>query len=443
MTTKFYSTKIHNEVHIPNNKVCGYRMENRATKKGWSSGVRSGKNNGVVDQKFSRFSTDWEAEEKHKCEGNRNWLNKNQRINFTKTKEGRAFSLQRPSFKAGTIEPNKPVPRLGKNDRKGLGNRDITRNNFIAPEIKGREALNFERLQAQDIETGGIKVQLGDKTIEKLFKVNVPDPSDRKWLEEKTRRLAAGETEEQLEQNPPLGRPQRTIKKMMNFGAQGLNVNDKIELVKSAVEQGNADNRNEMARMIANTAQILNNIANLRNINNAGLNNLRQAIRRMAIPKHWRAMGFPHRYYTSQQYLQNAGLINLFLLSNLQDYPDRTFNEPIHSFNIGANAHDSMSVANLATLLKKRGNTKSKILDLQSRAVYHQEDVVPLVNAGQDDGKLNGQDPPAGPPNNGQWLPNMWFTWDFWDGRTNQLRIPQALQGQTQGTGQPVPYDNP
>mgnify|MGYP003113404920 CR=1 FL=1 len=445
MSTEFYSTKFNKTVNIPNPKVCGYRMSNRATKKGWSSGLRSGKDNGVVPQKLSRFSTDLEAECKHKCEGNRNWLNKNQRISFTKIKQGKSFEIKRPAFRSNTlVEPDKPVARLLPNEREGLGNRDITRPNFIAPDIRGRETLNFERLQAQDIAQGGIKVQLGDKTIEKLFKVQVPDPSDRQWLEERTRRITAGETEEQLEQNPPLGRPQRTISKRMNFGAHGLNINDNIELVKSAVEQGNADNRNEMAQVMASTAQILGNLGNLRNINNAGFNNLRQAIRRMSVPKHWRAMGFPHRYYTYQQYLQNAGLINLFLLSNLQDYPDRTFNEPVHSFNVGAGGYVAMSVANLSRILPRRQNqTKGKFLDLQSRSIYHQEDVVPLVNAGQDDGKLNGQDPPAGQPNNGQWIPDMWFTWDFWDGRQNQLRIPAALQGNTQGTEQPIPYNNP
>lgn len=33
------------------------------------------------------------------------------------------------------------------------------------------------------------------------------DPTDRTWLEERTRRLAAGETEEQLRENPPAGPP--------------------------------------------------------------------------------------------------------------------------------------------------------------------------------------------------------------------------------------------
>lgn len=433
MTTEFYSTYFNKTVDIPNSKVCGYRMSNSATKKGWSSGLRAGKNNGVAPQKFSRFSTDWEAESKHKCEGNRNWLNENQRINFIKTKQGQPFSIQRPSFKSGTVvEPDIPVKRLGSNDRDGMGNRRIVRNNFIAPEIRGREVLNFEKLQATDIEQAGIKVQLGDKTIEKLFKVQVGDPTDRTWLEEKTRRLAAGETEEQLRENPPLGRPQRTIHKMVNFGAQGLSVDNKIESIKAALEQGNADNRNEMAQVIAQTALILGNLANLRNITQVGMNNLRQVINRMFVPKHWRAMGFTHRIFSLDQYREQAGLINLFILSNLSNLPEgRTFEEPLISFDADGNIVGRTSFVNMVQNLSSKilgGRRRpGRYLDLQTKAIIPLNVAVDLVNSGVDNGQLNGQNPPAGPPNNGAWLPNVIPRWEFPQGQAPPAN--QATQG--------------
>ena len=419
MTTQFYSTKVNKTVNIPDDKVCGYRMSNRATKKGWSSGLRSGKDNGVVNQKFSRFSKDWEAEDKHKCAGNRNWLNKNERLQFNRIRGGQAFSIKRPSFRAGEIDEPTSVPALKPNSREGLGNRDITRPNFISPSIKGREALNFERLQAQDISEGGIKVQLGDKTIEKLFKVQVDDPSDIAWIEEKTRRLAGGETEEQINLRPPFGRPQRKISQMKNLGAQGLSIDDNIEMLKSAVSQGNADNRTEMAQMIANTAGLLGNIGNLRNITQTGMNNLNTAIRRMFVPKHWRAMGFQHRYFSLDQYRAQAGLINLYLLSNLSDLPDgRTFETPLITYNAQGNVVGRASIIQLTNSLQPRGNNNvnrrpGKYIDLQLKAIIPLNVVVNAVNAGADGGQLNGQNPPAGPPNNGAWLPNVIPRWDF------------------------------
>lgn len=349
---------------------------------------------------------------------------------FNKTRQGQPFSLQRPAFRSGTVvEPDKSIPRLGSNNRDGTGNKLITRNNFIAPEIRGREVLSFERLQATDIEQAGIKVQLGDKTIEKLFKVQVGDPTDRTWLEERTRRLAAGETEEQLRENPPLGRPQRTINKMVNFGAQGLSVDDKIESIKAAVEQGNADNRNEMGQIIAQTALLLGNLGNLRNITQTGMNNLRLTIQRMFVPKHWRAMGFNHRIFSLDQYKEQAGLINLFVLSNLPQ--GRTFEEPLVSYDDQGNVVGRTDFVNMAQNLASRisgGRRRpGRYLDLETRAIIPLNVAVNLVNGGVDNGQLNGQNPPAGPPNNGAWVPDVIPRWDFPDNR------PPLAGVQTQG----------
>ena len=144
------------------------------------------------------------------------------------------FNINRPAYRSATSTIDKMGSvHLPQNERTGIGNRTIIRPNFISPPIKGREVLNFEKLQATDIEQSGIKVQLGDKTIEKLFKVYINDPTDVKWIEEKNRRLQAGETEEEIERNPPQGRPQRKVSKMTNFGAQGLSIQDKIEQLKS------------------------------------------------------------------------------------------------------------------------------------------------------------------------------------------------------------------
>ena len=100
--TTFYSTKVNKEVSIPNDKVCGYRFKNGATKTGWSSGVRSGKDNGVVNQKFSRFSTDTETNSKGPCAGNTNWINHKTGDGFTKPESAYTqFEIKRPSFISG------------------------------------------------------------------------------------------------------------------------------------------------------------------------------------------------------------------------------------------------------------------------------------------------------------------------------------------------------
>lgn len=319
---------------------------------------------------------------------------------FNGSKGGQAFSLRRPAFRAGAIEHDTHIKPLLPNSREGLGNRGITRSNFEAPSIRGREALNFERLQAQDISEGGIKVQLGDKTIEKLFKIQVDDPSDIEWITEKNRRLALGATPDELKNMPPLGRPQRKISQMRNIGQASDTMDDQIEVLKNAVLQGNADNRVEMAQLMASVAGLLGNLGNLRNITQTGMNNLRQVIARMNVPKHWRAAGFTHRLFNWQQYQQQSGLINLFLLSNLG--PDRTLEQSLITMpEAGAQNQNPTyrNLNNMRQLLNARGGAQArpgKFLDLQTKSAIPRSAAIALVNGGVDNGQLGGANPPVG-----------------------------------------------
>ncbi len=408
MTTNFYSTKLNKNVAIPDNKVCGYRFGNIATKKGYSSGVRAGKNNGVVDQKLSRFAYDWEAEQKYPCAGNQNWLNKNQRINFTKTTKGKPFQIQRPAFYSKTeTQPDPDVSRLKKNEREGLGNRNITRNNFIAPPIKGRVVLPFEQLQALDIAKAGQKIQLSEKTLKQLFKIQIDDPTDIKWINEKNRRLRAGETERQINMRLPFGRPQRKISKMVNFAAQGLSIDDKMEAIKAGLLQGNISN----VQLISQTALALDNIENVKKISQTGLNDLQKIIDRLNVTKNWKQM-FGHRIFSYYQYKEQTGLVNLFLLSNLSNLRgERTMDKPLLLKKL--NEAKYISINNIErnlrpTKLFSSGKiVPSKYIDLQERSIINLNEAVELVNAGIDAGQLDGINPPEGPPNYGKWLSNI------------------------------------
>jgi hypothetical protein len=186
------------------------------------------------------------------------------KVRFDIVKNGTAFHINRPSFKSGSSVINKMnyVAPL-ENVRLGVGNRNIVRNNFIAPPIRSREIIDFERLQAQDIEMGGIKVQFGDKTIEKLFKIQIDDKTDIAWVDERNRRLASGETETQINNNPPFGREQRKVNKMTNFGEQNLSLEDKIEQIAVAVKQGNSETIGEMGKMAVAISALLGNVDTL------------------------------------------------------------------------------------------------------------------------------------------------------------------------------------
>ena len=152
----FYSTKRSSNVSIPSNKVCGYRIKNSIMKKGYSDGVNASRDNGVVEQRLSRFATEEERKcAGSNCEGNTNWLNSRKvRFNLAINAD-QQFNIKRPAFLAGTTDNNYSDPQLPKNERNGIGNRTIMRNNFLAPKIKNRYLNDFEKLQSLSLEEAG------------------------------------------------------------------------------------------------------------------------------------------------------------------------------------------------------------------------------------------------------------------------------------------------
>jgi len=337
------------------------------------------------------------------------------KLRFSKNKMGTTqYNISRPAFRAGSTISGNYVPNLRPNQRRGLGNRNMERNNFLSPNIKGREVIDFERLEALDVEQAGIKVQLGDKTLEQLFKIQIDDPSDIAWIQEKERRLRAGETEAQIREKLPLGRPQRKISKMTNFGEQSLSVDDKLELLKTAALQGSADNKNSMARLIASTASILSDVDSLKSITSTGYADLKQLVSRMFIKKNWAEAGFKQRIWSYEEYRRESGLINLFLLSNIEvsNVDGRTLEKPVVSFNDMGNLTGRLSIVSLATALNPKGpignRTPSRYLDLQLKAIIPFNAVVRLANQGVDNGMINGEPRPEE-----GWSENVLPRWDL------------------------------
>ena len=304
------------------------------------------------------------------------------------------FNIARPAFKSGAVmQGNMNVPML-KNKRTGDGDRNMERNNFIAPPIKGREQLDFEKLQAQEkeLQSNRNEIQLGDKTIEKLFKVQIQDPTDIEWINEYNARISAGETAEQIAQMPPLGRPQRQVSQMRNFGQQGLKTDDKLELLSASILQSNTSNGADMAKLVASTAQLLNDANALGNFTQQQFNQLRVIINRLSIPKNYRVYGFTHKYFTWEQYRREQGFINLYILSNLGS--DRSLNEPLISIQNDLSTRP-MTISSMVSALQRQG-TARKYLNVEQKTVMTQEQLYTALNAGEDGGKLNNRDMPQG-----------------------------------------------
>ena len=298
--------------------------------------------------------------------------------NFQKEKQGKIFEIKRPAFKAGIQKTKQSNPHF-ESIRTGTGNYNIQRNNFLAPGIKGREVIDFEKLQLQDIESAGIKVQLGDKTLQQLFGIQVKDPTDKAWLDEYNRRKTAGESDEQINAMPPFGRPQRKVNKNVNFASQGLALDDRLELLKTAMSSNHIENQAELAKISTSVALILGDQKTLEALTTNNLDEIRNIANRLNIPKDYVSAGFNERLVSWEQYQKNMGVINMFLLNVA---PKNRLNYPVKN-----EAGDKyIKITSILGTLKGKGG---RYLDLLERQIISQDRAKELADAGIDNGTLN------------------------------------------------------
>lgn len=315
----------------------------------------------------------------------------------------RISSFKRNNFYEDTEifkQPEGKIPSFYKNKRRGLGNMRISRPNFISPEIEPRKVISFEELQARDIEQAGIKVQLGDKTLEKLFKIEVPDETDVEWLDEYKRRLNAGETESQIDANPPFGRKQRTKPEMKNLGDQNINLEEKLNVIEKAVKQGGKD-INNIILILSNT------MTQAQNITLNELKTIKATLRSVfPIKETYKAFGLKNRLYSRKQYLKLQGVINLFILNNTDmkdlEYPvealtiDKKTNKVITDISKGSQANKGFyKIGNISVGLGATKKREEGYLDVENRKIISREMAMALSSSGVDNKMLDGFNMPV------------------------------------------------
>lgn len=287
------------------------------------------------------------------------------------------FNIDRKAFRSGTeYNQTKTVQSIsGINRRIGQGNREIVRPSFMAPTIHARLPIDFDKLQAMEIENFGQKVQLGQQQLEQLTMVAVPDPQDTQWLTEKARLIrvlqATGMGEEQIKQelevNKPLGREQRTINKpSKNIAREAtLSVQQKLAEIKQEIDNGNAQNRNQQAALVGQMAVLLQNVDAISRLTDAELRSINTSLNRLRVPKNYQAV-FPGRRVIAGgvgYFTENKGVIAMFLMSNIP--ADRSPNEPLMSWHTRHGRYEPASLLKIYQM----GGADPRFLDMQERTI--------------------------------------------------------------------------
>lgn len=295
--------------------------------------------------------------------------------------------IQRPGIREGSDMENVTSQRQSiKNRRSGIGNFTI-----IRPGAKRSAGVNrniaFNRLSIIDSENAGV-VELGEKTLAKLFEVKVPDPTDVTWLAEKSRLLAkymaAGmtklEAEREIKTNKPLGRAQRTLTKQQNIGVSNLSVGNKIAELKEEVDQGRVESKADQAVLTAELTHVFRGVRSLQGMTLAEFKDLKQIAQRSGIPSNRGDLGLDATYVDRYYYDANSGKINMLLIGKLVEAEGKgadakryNMNLIVRDFSKGSpDGLPAKSIASMYSALKRTSPKEPRYLDLDSGGLISQ-----------------------------------------------------------------------
>ena len=284
---------------------------------------------------------------------------------------GNVFKINRPAFKYKDQKiPNDSVA-MYKSKRTGTGNFAIKRSNFMSQPVRPRNVDVFEKMELQNLEDAGQPISLGDETLDKLFNVQIADPNDKEWLERKALRLGAGETEEQIAANPPFRREQRTITKRINFATQGLALQDKIELLQTAVASNNVESMKEIGEVATSISLILDK--NISELNRKQEQILSNVINRLNIPANPLSAGLDHRIFSKEDYTKDVGVVNMFIYAKANSL-GRDINNPV----INAKTGKTIKLSSMVNMLSTGKDENSVYLDVDTLRLINKAEAISL-----------------------------------------------------------------
>lgn len=301
--------------------------------------------------------------------------------------------IVREGFRAGTQRvPDEKIPSLKQllTQRKGLGNRDITRPNFNAPRVLPRDPVDFDGIRAIDVAKFGQKVQLSQKTLDELIMMNMADPTDRTWIAEFNRRKLAGESKEDILANPPFGRPQRTVRKRVNIAEASLSTNEKLNAIDALVREGKTETLAQRGLIANMLTQILDDNERINNMNDADFQRVLRAIAKIDMPAPFRDAGIKQRLYDINEYRESQGEINAFLMANFDTINKArglsgdallSATDPVQG--IGGK---SIKLASMERKLRE-----GQYLDIMQRQMLSPDEAERLALTGVDGGFLSGR----------------------------------------------------
>lgn len=160
----------------------------------------------------------------------------------------------RPAFFADEGAIKEPTSYRMRKPKYKFVDMQLERPSSEAPELLARQAQTLIDMPKKP------EIRLAKETIAELLQDEIPDPNDFAWLNERKRRLDAGENEEQLLRFPPLGRQQRKIKQSRSITTavreSKAELKSSLDTIEQDIKDGRAETQGGFMRVITDIAAI-------------------------------------------------------------------------------------------------------------------------------------------------------------------------------------------
>ncbi len=323
------------------------------------------------------------------------------------------WEMRRPAFAVGAEVINEPITPFVKPSFvvKTDYERPAT---FRDPGTTESYPADIGVLRKRDEDEYGAKVQLSEKTLGKLFDIRVDDPTDVEYQAKKRDLEAAGMSADKIK--AIIGKP-RQITKRVNIADASLSADDRLELIERAIQDGFQKTRQGFSGVMGQAAMLASDDDFLEDMDGGQERRMKQVIDKMAIPDDPLQFGLGRVLISKRQYRQQDGIINMYLMSNLQ--PPLTINKPV----IGVQG-EPVDIYRLDRLLDN-----NRYLDLSSRRIISERNAMAMANEGLDNGNLDGVPRPAG-----GWDLDSSFAFqaaDFYSGESKEEKTMEEFFPQT------------
>jgi hypothetical protein len=263
----------------------------------------------------------------------------------------------------------------------------------------------FEQLQLLSADEAGQLIKPGDTSLSYKTRVQIPDATDFKWIDEKKRLTAmyrtqftdAGYPQDQiqalinreLEINKPLGREQRKITTTTDDIANinSLDTKQKLNEIIQEIKDGRGENLVEKQQITTQLALILADTKKVSFLSRVQLSGLGQSLARIGFPTTYEKLGLTARFVDGDFYNKNAGMINLLIFSKVRetDNDEKNFNYDQCVKNYAEynsdNGLPAMKLTSLVSALGRKPPKARRYLDLKRGGVISDTQLIGVVGA--------------------------------------------------------------